>query len=103
MTLSSTRSPPGKRPDVRRPLGCTYEEISEIARKLKHLARELKIAIVAISKINRGPSDSPERACRSRSARALSSSGMNQLTVRRGRRWSPGCARRPCRAFAFRW
>ncbi|MFB8020759.1 replicative DNA helicase [Streptomyces rubiginosohelvolus] len=38
-----------------RPLGSRYEEISEIARKLKHLARELKIAIVAISKINRGP------------------------------------------------
>ncbi|WP_097966311.1 replicative DNA helicase [Streptomyces sp. or20] len=38
-----------------RPLGSRYEEISEISRGLKLLAKELKVPIVAISKINRGP------------------------------------------------
>ncbi|MGW4758170.1 replicative DNA helicase [Streptomyces chartreusis] len=38
-----------------RPLGSRYEEISEIARCLKLLAKELRIPIVAISTLNRGP------------------------------------------------
>ncbi|WP_217208932.1 replicative DNA helicase [Streptomyces sp. AC550_RSS872] len=38
-----------------RPLGSRYEEISEIARCLKLLAKELQIPIVAISTLNRGP------------------------------------------------
>ncbi|MFD5951964.1 replicative DNA helicase [Streptomyces collinus] len=38
-----------------RPLGSRYEEISEIARCLKLLAQELRIPIVAISTLNRGP------------------------------------------------
>ncbi|OQD51847.1 replicative DNA helicase [Streptomyces phaeoluteigriseus] len=38
-----------------RPLGSRYEEISEIARCLKLLAKELRIPIVAISTLNRSP------------------------------------------------
>ncbi|GGV51368.1 replicative DNA helicase [Streptomyces spectabilis] len=38
-----------------RPLSSRYEEISEIARCLKLLAKELHIPIVAVSKLNRGP------------------------------------------------
>ncbi|MFF0191087.1 replicative DNA helicase, partial [Streptomyces sp. NPDC005244] len=38
-----------------RPLGSRYEEISEIARCLKLLAKELRVPIVAISTLNRGP------------------------------------------------
>ncbi|MFH8342994.1 replicative DNA helicase [Streptomyces sp. AM6-12] len=38
-----------------RPLGSRYEEISEIARCLKLLAKELRLPIVAISTLNRSP------------------------------------------------
>lgn len=38
-----------------RPLSSRYEEISEIARCLKLLAKELGIPIIAVSKLNRGP------------------------------------------------
>lgn len=38
-----------------RPLNSRYEEISEIARSLKLLAKELQLPIVAISTLNRGP------------------------------------------------
>ncbi|MYZ34407.1 MULTISPECIES: replicative DNA helicase [unclassified Streptomyces] len=38
-----------------RRLSSRYEEISEIARCLKHLAMELEIPIVAVSTLNRGP------------------------------------------------
>ncbi|MFG2778231.1 replicative DNA helicase [Streptomyces prunicolor] len=38
-----------------RQLGSRYEEISEIARCLKLLAKELRLPIVAISTLNRGP------------------------------------------------
>ncbi len=38
-----------------RPLSSRYEEISEIARCLKLLAKELQLPIVAISTLNRGP------------------------------------------------
>ncbi|MFJ4633460.1 replicative DNA helicase [Streptomyces sp. NPDC088847] len=38
-----------------RPLGSRYEEISEIARCLKLLAKKLRVPIVAISTLNRGP------------------------------------------------
>lgn len=38
-----------------RPLNSRYEEISEIARCLKLLAKELQLPIVAISTLNRGP------------------------------------------------
>lgn len=38
-----------------RPLGSRYEEISEIARCLKLLAKELRVPIIAISTLNRGP------------------------------------------------
>ncbi|WCD91149.1 Replicative DNA helicase (plasmid) [Streptomyces xanthophaeus] len=38
-----------------RPFSSRYEEISEIARCLKLLAKELEIPILAVSKLNRGP------------------------------------------------
>ncbi|UUY52379.1 replicative DNA helicase (plasmid) [Streptomyces yangpuensis] len=38
-----------------RPFSSRYEEISEISRCLKLLAKELEIPIVAVSKLNRGP------------------------------------------------
>lgn len=44
-----------------RPLGSRYEEISEIARGLKHLAKELQIPIVAVSTLNRAPEQRPTR------------------------------------------
>lgn len=44
-----------------RPLGSRYEEISEIARCLKLLAKELQIPIVAISTLNRGPEQRTDR------------------------------------------
>lgn len=44
-----------------RPLGSRYEEISEISRCLKLLAKELRIPIIAISKANRGPEQRVDR------------------------------------------
>ena len=44
-----------------RPLSSRYEEISEIARCLKLLAKELNIPIVAISKLNRAPEQRTDR------------------------------------------
>jgi replicative DNA helicase len=44
-----------------RPLGSRYEEISEIARCLKLLAKELRLPIVAISTLNRGPEQRTDR------------------------------------------
>ncbi|QDN75613.1 hypothetical protein FNV64_08360 [Streptomyces sp. S1A1-7] len=44
-----------------RPLGSRYEEISEIARCLKLLAKELRLPIVAISTLNRSPEQRADR------------------------------------------
>jgi replicative DNA helicase len=44
-----------------RPLSSRYEEISEIARCLKLLAKELQIPIVAISTLNRSPEQRTDR------------------------------------------
>ncbi|MEU4655118.1 replicative DNA helicase [Streptomyces sp. NPDC023723] len=44
-----------------RPLSSRYEEISEIARCLKLLAKELQLPIVAISTLNRGPEQRTDR------------------------------------------
>ncbi|MFJ8017399.1 replicative DNA helicase [Streptomyces sp. NPDC096339] len=38
-----------------RPLASRYEEVSEIARALKHLAKELQIPVIAVSTLNRSP------------------------------------------------
>jgi replicative DNA helicase len=44
-----------------RPLSSRYEEISEIARCLKLLAKELQVPIVAISTLNRSPEQRTDR------------------------------------------
>lgn len=44
-----------------RPFASRYEEISEISRCLKLLAKELEIPIVAISQLNRSPEQRPDR------------------------------------------
>ncbi|MEU8718572.1 replicative DNA helicase [Streptomyces sp. NPDC048663] len=44
-----------------RPLGSRYEEISEIARCLKLLAKELRLPIVAVSTLNRSPEQRIDR------------------------------------------
>ncbi|WP_051096208.1 replicative DNA helicase [Streptomyces sulphureus] len=47
-----------------RPLGSRYEEVSEIARRLKLLAMELQIPIVAVSTLNRGAEQRDDRTPR---------------------------------------
>lgn len=44
-----------------RPFDSRYEEVSEISRCLKLLAKELKVPIVAVSKLNRGPESRPDK------------------------------------------
>ncbi|MFE5857814.1 replicative DNA helicase [Streptomyces sp. NPDC056500] len=44
-----------------RPLGSRYEEVSEIARCLKRLAKELGIPVIAASTLNRGPEQRTDR------------------------------------------
>jgi replicative DNA helicase len=44
-----------------RPFSSRYEEISEISRELKLLAKELAIPVVAVSELNRGPEQRTDR------------------------------------------
>ncbi|WUX88115.1 replicative DNA helicase (plasmid) [Streptomyces sp. NBC_01426] len=44
-----------------RPFSSRYEEISEIARGLKLLAKELDVPVVAVSQLNRGPEQRPDK------------------------------------------
>ncbi|MFJ1757326.1 replicative DNA helicase [Kitasatospora sp. NPDC088134] len=44
-----------------RPFASRYEEVNEISRHLKLMAKELGVPVLAVSKLNRGPAQRPDR------------------------------------------